>query len=50
MRRTNLFFKVVVEHDEDESPDRIATELTRVLSKYYGVRSAELTNFTTKED
>lgn len=46
MTRTNLFFKVEVEHDPDENPERIAEEIRRRLTKIYGVRDAELSSFT----
>ena len=38
MSRTNLFFKVEVEHDPDEKPERIGEEICRRLLKMYGVR------------
>ena len=41
MSRTNLFFKVEVEHDPAEKPERIADEIRRYLSRLYGVREAE---------
>ncbi len=44
MDRTNLFFKVVIEHDEEDSPERLGNEICRVIQKIYGVRSAELTS------
>ena len=50
MRRTNLFLKVEVEHDSDERPERIGAEICRQIMKYYGVREAELTNFTPLEE
>ncbi|HEY1341430.1 MAG TPA: hypothetical protein VGF59_28160 [Bryobacteraceae bacterium] len=50
MRRTNLFLKVEVEHDADERPERIGAEICRQIMKYYGVREAELTNFTPLEE
>jgi len=50
MSRTNLFFKVEIEHDPDEKPERIGDEICRRLLKVYGVRTAELTNFTTLEE
>jgi len=50
MTRTNLFFKVEVEHDPDEKPERRAEEICRMLRKLYGVRDAELTNFTKVEE
>jgi len=50
MNRTNLFFKVVVEHDDEEQPERLGREICRQLMKVYGVRSAELANFTRVEE
>lgn len=49
MSRTNLFFKVEIEHDEDERPEKLGEEICRLLSRQYGVRSAELTNYTSLE-
>lgn len=50
MKRTNLFFKVDIEHDEDESPEKLGAEICRQLMKIYGVRDAELSSFTRVED
>ncbi|HUI56090.1 MAG TPA: hypothetical protein VLY04_14040 [Bryobacteraceae bacterium] len=50
MSRTNLFFKVEVEHDDDERPERIGDEIRRHLMKLYGVREVELSNFTSVEE
>jgi hypothetical protein len=50
MSRTNLFFKVEVEHDDDENPERIGDEIRRHLIKLYGVREVELSNLTTVEE
>ena len=50
MSRTNLFFKVEVEHDPDEQPERIAAEIRRQLRNLYGVREAELSHFTAIEE
>jgi hypothetical protein len=33
MVRTHLFFKVEVEHDEDERPEKIGEEIGRQLRK-----------------
>ena len=49
MSRTSLFFKVEVEHDAEENPQRIADEIRRQLMKLYGVQEVELSNFTTQE-
>lgn len=50
MSRTNLFFKVELEHEPEEKPERLGDEICRRLLKVYGVRIAELTNFTTLEE
>jgi hypothetical protein len=48
--RTNLFFKVEVEHDSDENPQHIGDEIRRHVKKLYGVRDVELSNITTEEE
>jgi hypothetical protein len=48
--RTNLFIKVVVEHDETESPEKLGAELCRQLERSYIVREAELASFSKVED
>jgi hypothetical protein len=50
MIRTNLFFKVEVEHDADENPQRIGDEIRRHLKRLYGVRNVELSSVTSEED
>ena len=50
MSRTNLFFKVELEHAREENPQRLGEEIRRHLIKMYGVREAELTNFTKVEE
>jgi hypothetical protein len=50
MKRTSLFFKVDVEHDAGEKPERIAEEIRRRVLKMYGVQEVELSNFTTTEE
>ena len=50
MKRTNLFFKVEVEHEPEDKPERLAEEIRRHLLKLYGVRKAELSSFTTWEE
>ena len=50
MRRTNLFFKVEVEHDPEDHPERLAEQIRRQLLKLYGVRQVELSSFTTVEE
>lgn len=48
--RTNLFIKVVVEHEESESPEKLAQELCRQLERNYIVREAELASYSSPED
>jgi hypothetical protein len=50
MSRTDLFFKVEVEHDPSESPELIGDEIRRHVLKLYGVREVELSNFTTQPE
>ena len=50
MSRSNLFFKVEIEHDPQEKPERLGDEIVRRLLKIYGVQTAELSNFTTLEE
>jgi hypothetical protein len=48
--RTNLFIKVVVEHDAKEKPERLGAELCRQLEKNYVVRDAELSSWAPSEE
>jgi hypothetical protein len=48
--RTNLFIKVVVEHDPKEEPEKLGGELCRLLERNYIVREAELSSFARSED
>ena len=50
MVRTHLFFKVEVEHDEEESPDKIGEEIARQLRKLYVVREVELSSVVTSPE
>ncbi|MCS7026300.1 MAG: hypothetical protein NZV14_15995 [Bryobacteraceae bacterium] len=44
MWRSDIFLKIVVEHEEEESAEKLADELCRNLKKLYGVRHAEVAN------
>lgn len=46
MQRIQVYLKVVVELDDEERPDKLTTELQRVLKRVHGVREVELTNST----
>jgi hypothetical protein len=45
-----MFIKVIVEHDEKESPEKLGEELCRQLERNYLVRDAELSSFAPLED
>lgn len=44
--RTNLFIKVVVEHDPREKPEKLGAEICRTIEKSYIVRTAELASYS----
>lgn len=48
MARTDLYLKVVIDHDEEEKPQKLALEICRQVEKVYGVRSAELSSYQTR--
>lgn len=48
--RTNLFIKVIVEHEQKEPPEKLGAELCRQLEKNYIVRKAELSSVAPVED
>ncbi len=50
MVRTNLYFKVVVEHEKSEKPERLGQEISRQIEKLYAVRTVELTGATQVEE
>jgi hypothetical protein len=50
MPKSDLFFKIEIEHDDKDTPQKLGDEICRQLLKFYGVRSAELSSFTTTED
>jgi hypothetical protein len=47
---TNLFIKVRIEHDDEEAPQKLGAEICRQIMKIYGVRQAEVSNFTAAEE
>jgi hypothetical protein len=48
--RSDLFFKVEVEHEPGEDVRALGAEIARQIQKLYIVRSAELSSFTTSEE
>ena len=49
MQRVDIYIKVVVDLEEDETPERVAREICRQVEKIYVVRSAELSNAVKRE-
>ncbi|MBV8827726.1 MAG: hypothetical protein JO217_07855 [Acidobacteriaceae bacterium] len=49
MQRLDFYIKVQVELDEDENPEKVASELCRQLEKIYVVRSAEVSSTVARE-
>jgi hypothetical protein len=49
MPRTDLYLKVVADHDEVDTPEKLAAEICRLIKKVHGVRSAELSSFITRQ-
>ncbi len=50
MRRTDVFVKVELEHEDWERPEDLAEEICRHLRKLHGVRLAELSSYVTHEE
>ena len=50
MSRTNLFLKVEIEHEPEDEPQKLADEICRSLKRLYGVRDAQLSNFSVIEE
>lgn len=50
MAVTNLFIKVQIQHEDDEKPQKLGAEICRQILRVYGVRSAEVSNFTPLEE
>ena len=50
MPRTDLYLKVIVDHEREDAPQRLASEICRRIEEVYGVRSAELQNHVTRHE
>jgi hypothetical protein len=50
MARTDLYLKLELDHEPDEKPERLASEICRQLMKMYGVRTAEVSNLITRQE
>ena len=49
MTRTDLYLKVELDLDDKEETERVASEISRLIGRLYGVRSAEVLNMVEKE-
>jgi hypothetical protein len=49
MKRVDLYIKVEVELDEDDTAEKVAREICRQVEKIYVVRKAELSNAVSRE-
>jgi hypothetical protein len=50
MPRTDLYLKVVIDHEPEDTPQRLASEVCRRIEEVYGVRTAELQNHVTRPE
>jgi hypothetical protein len=50
MPRTDIYLKVVVDHDQSETPEKLASEISRQVQKIYAVRKVELSSYLTHQD
>lgn len=50
MRRTDVYLKVELVVDEKETPERLASEICRVIARVYGVRKAEVSSIVEREN
>ena len=50
MARTDLYFKVELDHNEEERLERVVAEIDRRIRKVYGVRSVEFTNAVSRSE
>ncbi len=49
MPRTDVYLKVEIELDDNESPEKIASEICRVIRRVYSVRMAEVSSIVERE-
>ncbi len=47
MKRSDIFLKVIVEHEDADRADHLANEICRRIEKLYGVRSVEISSLLT---
>ncbi len=49
MPRTDVYLKVELDLDPKESPERVAAEICRLISRVYSVRRAEVSSIMPRE-
>ncbi|HZS57442.1 MAG TPA: hypothetical protein VFA65_23790 [Bryobacteraceae bacterium] len=49
MKRVDLYIKIELELDEEETAERVAGEICRQLEKLYSVRRAEVSNAVARD-
>jgi len=49
MARTDLYLKVELDLNEKETPERLASEICRLIRKIYGVRAAEVSSIIERD-
>jgi hypothetical protein len=49
MRRTDVYLKVELDLDPNESPERVAAEICRIINRVYSVRKAEVSSIMPRE-
>jgi hypothetical protein len=49
MKRVDLYIKVEIELEEEETPERVAREICRQVEKIYVVRKAELSSAVARD-
>ena len=49
MKRVDLYIKVEVEREEDDTPEKVAREICRQVEKIYVVRKAELSSAVARD-
>ena len=47
--RTDVYLKIVVEHDPPDTPQKIAAEICRQVEKVYSVRRAEISSIVSQQ-
>jgi len=48
--RTDLYLKVELDLDPKESPERLASEISRAIRRVYGVRKVEVSSIIEREE